>query len=349
MLKICLVGYYGYGNFGDDVMLKILVDYFLNNKVEITVLTKREIKELSNDVNQIIINKNNFITYIKEFLNNDLIIWGGGTCFFAKDKNSSGLIGLLRRIIITTLVNKKFIFLGVGAENPNSKYEKFLYYIISKLSYRIIVRDPYSLEILSKFKKSCLLINDLTYLHKPEINHSSSVNDKYMLVSLAGYNHVFIQLDKICDFIKNLYLFYGIEVRLISMHDGIDDELNLHVFNKLKSTINIKLSNASTMYTRLNEISNAYFVLGMRLHSIVLADVLNVPVFAISYQDKINKYMKSLPVFKYNRFFNLTDVYSPLHLFNSIQEQLESQLIEEHIDREKKRIISSLNSIFNFG
>lgn len=80
--RVCLVGYYGYGNFGDDLMLGILVDVFKKLNCSITVITKRKCDFLSNDVTQVIPGSLSLSTvYNDAFSDSDVVVWGAGLVF----------------------------------------------------------------------------------------------------------------------------------------------------------------------------------------------------------------------------------------------------------------------------
>src|SRR5690606_14804283 len=94
--RILIVGYYGYDNLGDDLMLLSLLNEIKEKlpKLEIIILAR----ESQNLVNLIETYDNveieyfksnskafNFYLYIKTIFTVDLTIWGGGTCFSDQD------------------------------------------------------------------------------------------------------------------------------------------------------------------------------------------------------------------------------------------------------------------------
>ncbi|WP_279485853.1 hypothetical protein [Aeromonas veronii] len=77
--KVCLVGYYGYGNFGDDLMLKLLTELLIAQHYDVSVISKNKCNFISDKVNQII-TEGRWLTwvYIYNFIKHNAIVWGGG-------------------------------------------------------------------------------------------------------------------------------------------------------------------------------------------------------------------------------------------------------------------------------
>src|SRR5690606_18188558 len=118
--KILIVGYYGYDNLGDDLMLLALLNG-INDSLEnlkITILARKS-QNLANLIDKFenveiayfkMNNKPfNLYLYVKTIFTVDLTIWGGGTCFSDQDG-----LGNFKFFIFNLIFRRKFSYLGIG-------------------------------------------------------------------------------------------------------------------------------------------------------------------------------------------------------------------------------------------
>ena len=84
MKKILLIGYYGYGNYGDDLLLNSFLKILNELKFDGTIILplENEIEFKSNHYFNIqVVPRFNFYELKKSIKSSDLIIYGGGNLF----------------------------------------------------------------------------------------------------------------------------------------------------------------------------------------------------------------------------------------------------------------------------
>ncbi|MFH4534582.1 polysaccharide pyruvyl transferase family protein [Vibrio diabolicus] len=338
--RVCLVGYYGYGNFGDDLMLGILVDVFKKLNCSITVITKRKCDFLSDDVTQVIPGSLSLSTiYSDTFSKSDVVVWGGGTCFYTSNNNIKGMLGVLKRVLIAKRHGCKFNFLGVGVEPTKSLLGRIIYKCILLLSDDIICRDKASFQVLCDYSKESLVHSDLTYLLNP-INRTSKIELDYIAFFPAGYANAFDNINSIVQLLCEVYEYYKKKIVLVSLHDGIDEKFNLDVYKRLYSKIPIELSHSKSVEERTKILSGSYFNIGMRLHSVILSDVFNVPVFSIAYQRKVSDYLERVNCLEYKRYVDINERYDIRDIVISINEQFCSVRVKKYVDLERQLLLN---------
>nr|WP_321278093.1 polysaccharide pyruvyl transferase family protein [uncultured Vibrio sp.] len=344
-MKICLVGYFGYGNFGDDLMLKIISDYFISKgNIDLVILTKRRLDFIDRVVTQIETEGNTtFKDYLRYFDKQDYVVWCGGTCFYTSNDNIRGVLGVLKRVIASRVSGAKFNFIGIGVEQPT----KALYEVVYKTTFKLVnfvgIRDTNSKIVTNSMLVDTQLNCDIAYLLEEEVGKNIGT-ESYITFSPAGYSESVENIDRIAQFLIEICQYYKVKLRLLSLHDGIDEQFNESLILKVYQDIDVTHSKAYTIQDRLKILGSARFNLGMRLHSVILSDVLNVPVYSISYQDKVNEYLKTTTMFKFERCVDIKDNYELEKLIISIDEQESKKNIQEFILEEKKKMLKVIDS-----
>jgi polysaccharide pyruvyl transferase WcaK-like protein len=185
--KVFLVGYYGWNNTGDDMMLYSLLSYLskINKNFNYTILSNDPKlflpKELEYD-KIIYINEHNYFSILIQLILSDYIILGGGTHFYDYGRIINRIYRLHQFYIIfyiSKLLNKKIYFIGIGIECFKTQYGKNILKKILQTSDYIVVRDSLSYDIVIKYGiKNIQLAKDLTYY----IDIQKIINNKRKIV-----------------------------------------------------------------------------------------------------------------------------------------------------------------------
>jgi len=286
MNKILVSGYYGFDNFGDETVLKILLDKLSNDIV--TVISSNPKKTiLKHRVNSI--KTFDILNIIKEILNSDIVISGGGSLL--QDVTSFKSLLYYIWIINTALFfRKKVIIFAQGIGPLNNFFSKFLVKNALKKCEIVTVRDDKSLFLLrgwgiSKTELVCDPLFDLPNTHnlKKTSNFLGVQLRDFKTVSL-GFLHKLAE--QICK------EFPDKSIKIYSFQDTLD----LNICNKFKLIINSINPNIKTEIIQLNEyqdlaksISELDYLIAMRFHACLLAIKCGVKTLAISYDDKVEK------------------------------------------------------------
>lgn len=305
--KILVFGYFGFNNFGDDLMLKNTLDYFETQKSDyiFNVFVKENYYQSLNSFTTFrhikvnYIKLNSFVNYISVYYyvyKSRLGFWLGGTCLYeSKHSDISGLVWLKRIISVFKILKKNFFFCNIGVGDIKTIKAKSLYDYIINNTKSISCRDEKSINILenSNLDVKFSLGGDLASLLKikEQIRTKEYIifsghyqySDDDDLVKLYARN-----LDKLSKCFNKKVLFFP-------MHQGgLTDNVFHEKISKLMSCENIIVNFNFDNYESFLE--RGFFWLSMRLHGVVLADMLNIPNLGIAYQEKVRVYVSKTEV-----------------------------------------------------
>ena len=149
--KICISGYYGFDNFGDESLLKVLIENLKNlkEKVDITVFSHNP-ENTAAIYNVKSAYTFNLFDVICSIIKSDYLISGGGSLL--QDVTSiKSLLYYLFVIFIAIIFHKKVIIFAQGIGPINNNLLKTLTVFLLKKAYFISVRDNNSFDLLSKY------------------------------------------------------------------------------------------------------------------------------------------------------------------------------------------------------
>jgi len=303
-MNILLIGYYGYHNLGDDLMLNGIIKILESNSsiCNITVPVKECYYTFQNNKILQIPLPNNYNKWYQLIKNNDLIIWGGGTCLYA----NPGLNWLLIISYMIFVLRKKLYFIGVGVDYPDSFFDRTKIRTILNVSSKIGIRDSTSVENCINLyhinSNKISRIDDLAYLSLPtkkiKLYQSNTTLKK---ISFSGH-YDFISEETI-NFYATLittilYQNTELELHFLPAHCGQNSDNRQHtlIYRKIPNCLKNRIflyPNLSSDYfmTKLSEMD---FHIGFRLHSIFLSNNLSIPFLAINYAPKVESYVKSI-------------------------------------------------------
>lgn len=149
--KVCISGYYGFRNFGDEAVLSVLIDNLrqFDSAIDITVFssdpdyTKKEYRVRS-------VNSFKIFDVIRAIKNTDLLISGGGSLLQDATSKKS-LIYYLFIIFLAAFFKKKIVIFAQGIGPIQSEFlQKIAIALLKKASY-ISVRDENSKYYLQRY------------------------------------------------------------------------------------------------------------------------------------------------------------------------------------------------------
>lgn len=295
-MKILVSGYYGFGNLGDEAILKSIIMALKNvdSNIDITVLSN-DIENTEKVHKVKAINRWNPFVIFSKLISSDGLISGGGSLF--QDITSSRTILYYSFIIGLAKLARKPVFIYAQGIGPISKKlnRKIIKYLFNKVDY-ITLRDVYSKKLI----ESIGVKNNITIVPDPVMAFDvNNIDDNlpyeyktknYITISIRNWksnNHMFFSnLAKACDKIIDS----GIEVVFVPMHGEDDEKISKYVSSKMKNNSNI-ISKDLSIEERVAYIKNSKVLIGMRLHSLIFAATVGVPMIGISYDPKIDSYL----------------------------------------------------------
>lgn len=319
--KIFLYGYYGFNNFGDDLILRSLVENIMSyGKTEFLVRSLNKGPYLGENVvytkvDKIIANSKvnrayRLVKYLKKILlyikKTDFVIVGGGTLIH-DNKSRWSLLIMFLLVISSKILFKRIFFVGVGISDLKYKSSYIMLNLITKLSSGFYIRDIEAEKILRKanvVEKRFQLTADLAYSLKhlkkksDKTGDNKRINIGITMVDNAFYNKK-IQ-GAIIEFVallKNIN--YEFEVHFIPFHEMSADCDNTINDSKVMIKIKQELSEENIIIEEQigEKFDKVYesldLVIGMRFHSLVLAAIYEIPFIGINHDNKIVGICKS--------------------------------------------------------
>nr|WP_304358186.1 polysaccharide pyruvyl transferase family protein [Clostridium paraputrificum] len=312
--KLNLWGYYGC-NYGDNIMMKILIDYINSEFVDMDInvyevyhgIDKSLVEEKAK-INKFKLNKYNFVANImkiKKMCDNSINIWGGGTIFTDSDGD-----GFFRVFSYLKYLKIPFGYVSVGIGDMQRKSRilktKFLLencsfcFLREEHSYRKAIKK------LGISKEKLELTDDLVSIYINDYLERSNYNLKkkedYLLISWRNLERYINsenqnQLINYCiDLIKAVTNEKKISKIIVLPLDVRNDVECSKPIKKLLENegFNVELI-CETNPDKLTEIiKKSSFHISGRLHGSLISELLDVDTVSIIYSNKMEYLYKEL-------------------------------------------------------
>ncbi|MDD2716266.1 MAG: polysaccharide pyruvyl transferase family protein [Candidatus Wallbacteria bacterium] len=335
-LRVLLAGYYGFDNFGDEALLETTrvlleksgLEYGL--EPDISVLDNQSREGLQS------VPRFNFFKVLKAIRKSRLIVFGGGGIFQNQTSNRS-LFYYLALVWLARLLRKRVILLGVGLVPITGFFQKIAA-LITLYGLPITVRDRESKNFLNSFRIQATLSSDLLF-------NSSATG-----LELAGTSaaKVFLNVRSFSSDADDLG--FSAVVRYLSGKNVAVTALSLAPEDTVTLKKKFRHHNIVTDFVVLNKSPYEFhphcrqggIVLGMRLHSLIVATLYRIPFIGISLDPKIRAFAAEAD-------FPVYTLSNP-ELIPALEKMLEtpeeySKKIDSALERFRKRAIQNENLI----
>ncbi len=303
---VLISGYYGYKNVGDDSLLQAIVKSLkmIKPNINITVLSA-----LPNETSEIYgvqsVNRFNIFKIIRQMKRTKLLISGGGSLMQDVTSTKSllyylSIINLAKKCGMKVMVYAN----GIGPIN-NSKNRSLSKKILNRVNI-ITLRDPESqteLERLGVDEPTIKVTTDPAFSIQPsgakrvkEIFKIEKLDKekKYFAVSVREWKRAEANFEQkvaeLCDYISEKY---GMIPLFIPMQYKVDMGETNKITQKMKCK-SMLLKNTYNAADLMGIISRCEIVLGMRLHFLIYAISVGVPVLGLSYDTKVESMLSYL-------------------------------------------------------
>ena len=365
-MKIGLLGYYGQQNTGDDLILRVMLEYInrYNTNTNITVFgIKNNIKDII--TMPISIKPRSVWTIFKDTWVEDIMIVGGGGLFPHGD--TPRLLFFIMLNIIMKIRRKKIGYIGIGIGKGNFQHalNRCLLKTIICTADTFVTRqkEPFVQYWHNwKYKNRLSMGADVVFSPAALPNFASTKTPNLVIIALANIFDDAPKMDaltmeekflnEVCIFLQEI-LAKDYVINLIAFSNGQDQAFNDRIANKLQNKRLNSIPYQRDPYVTYREITKAQYCVAMRFHAIILAIQAGIPVMSISYSDKNEDLMLRLKLEEYSVRFGISNkqyfnnkiqisAQSLIKIFFSMVKN-ESYLCK-HIDK-KKKILQKISDI----
>ena len=308
--KIVISGYYGFNNIGDESILRAVVDNLKLKlpQAKIVVLTK-DVEGTRQKYGVDAADRKSIMALLSEVSGCDFLISGGGSLLQDVTSKKS-ILYYLAIIRLALFFRKKVLIYSQGIGPINSKYNRKLTAKTLNKGTSIVVRDESSKELLEEIgvKKEIIVTADPVLRIKPvslEVGRqilqdegAVKSNEEDILVGFAirERNLKSDFMDELADSIRQLVTQKKAKVILIPFHFSEDRLVIDELVKKLRDVENSVFCLHQKYLTdeMLSIVGNLDMLVGVRLHSLIHAAIMGVPLIGVSYDPKVNSFLKSI-------------------------------------------------------
>ncbi len=311
---IAISGYYGFENFGDEAILKVLTSELKNQGHSLTVFSKSPIVTSAklgvNSIYTFDIPK--LIGFIK---NADVLISGGGSLL--QDATSiKSLLYYLFVIAVALFYKKDVIIFAQGIGPLKNFIGRLLTKMLLKRCKYITVRDEKSLFLLRGWKLNPELVSDPVW----NIDIKESVSMKRIGIQLRSWKG--LSQKYLMALAREVATsFADFEIYIYSFQEALDLSLCNHFEAQLKlvnPNLKTKVLNNLTIDETIQSFANIDYLIGMRYHACLLALKYGIPTLALSYDIKVDKIAQrfGLPCSHLDASENISDLIAEMKSLN---------------------------------
>ncbi len=286
-MKIFLLGFYGYDNIGDEVLLASILDALGGADIEFKVLSYNAKKtERVHAVAAVSRGKN--IGVIKQIANSDVIMVGGGS-ILQDITSSKSFFYYMSILLIGKLLGKSIYLLGNGFGPINRWYNRRLLKWFIPYIDGVIARDGESYQAYHQYGCKRLYKGVDCAFDYRRLPVDSIDDDPYVVIALRPWKNseqVRAVLERYIPHLNHL----GYAVKLVAMKTP-EDSVEMVELTKIGDQTELVAYDIETVLTVLK---GAKLLIGMRLHALILAALVATPIVAISYDPKITSFVEQL-------------------------------------------------------
>lgn len=310
MINLLIAGYHGFGNCGDEATLLAMTSNIkkLTGEVNITALSfKPEVTESEYGINAV--QRFNVYQVLKAVAGCDILISGGGT-LLQDGTSTRSLVYYLSIIKLAKILGKKVMLYSNGIGPVTKKFNRKLIKSVINTVDLITLREKSSEDDLREIgvnKPDIFVTADPAFTLKPVSNEAAiqllkdegiDIEDGRQLVgvSIREWTSSVENPDKyvktIADVCDRLFE-AGKRIVLIPMQYPRDLEVSAKLKEAMKHECHL-LSKPYTPPEILGLIGQMELMFSMRLHTLIFAAVMRVPMIGIVYDPKVLYYLKLL-------------------------------------------------------
>ncbi|RNB84191.1 polysaccharide pyruvyl transferase CsaB [Brevibacillus nitrificans] len=305
MSRILISGYYGFNNAGDDVVLYGIISSLKREQPNISLAVLSNQPDRTAELFGIeAYDRWSFGTIVRELMRSDMLVMGGGTLM--QDVTSPrSVLYYLGIVTIAKLLGKPVVFYAQGFGpilKPLSR--SMIKRVVNRVDV-ITVRDYESGEDF----KSCGVVKapihitadpaltispeDISDERGLELLQGKFADPAKPLVAISVRNWKQEQaFKKVIARAADWFLLRGWNVLFLPMHVPSDLAPSREIMDQMQQPGARLLDEPVTFHDIMSVLKQCDYVVGMRLHSLILACMLRTPFIGISYDPKIDRFVE---------------------------------------------------------
>ena len=308
MSKIVISGYYGFNNAGDEALLTAILASLraIEPKADITVISgnpgntivKHQVKSLYRFA---------AVRLLRAIGEADLVISGGGSLL--QDVTSKRSLAYYLSIIAAAKwKGKKVMLFAQGIGPIRNRFMRLLTRLVVSKADVITVRDEDSAEELARMgvpaakvevtADSVLTLNPASKLDGKEILAKAGLDPYKPIIGISVRDWPENQrcLQQLAVALGNLSERYHAQIAVLPLQMSMDlksSQMLVEYLPKTRNRVVLVKGNYSTEEF-LSIVGSFRLLIGMRLHALIFAAVMRVPLMAISYDPKVDSFVKAI-------------------------------------------------------
>ncbi|MBQ5473870.1 MAG: polysaccharide pyruvyl transferase family protein [Lachnospiraceae bacterium] len=346
-------GWYGFNNFGDDLLLRTMIDNI--NSPENDVLVTMNEEYFLEDVNEISRSYRQLFSLHRYC---DAIIIGPGGLFPFDNPFKVFVYYLIT--ILWKFHKKKVLYFGIGISEEMNVLSSILWQrIIAKSDLFITRNKPFLKRLKVEEDDKCFDMADVAFasnVFKGTANNCGSASQKTIGISVANLGGDEVQEEAnlnvwilICKSLVNM----GYNIDLLAFTKGKDDKL-IDDISKRVST-GIRTIHYEDLHIAIDQWMEYDAVICMRFHSLVISILAGVPVLPIAYGHKTIHLAEECGLKDYllywnnmeKKYFGRNENVSPEKVIETMSRVIDdSERIKQSITSKREELVGSANEAF---
>ena len=307
-MKLLISGYYGFANLGDEAVLLAIIQGIKKSqpKASLTILSKNP--EQTKAAYRIkAIGRYQFFSIIKNIIQSDVFVSGGGTLLQNSTSNLS-LFYYVSLIYLAKLFGKKTVIFAQGFGPLKGAFATGIVASILSSVDLITIRDRASFEHLKtlcpKHQNLHLTADPAFLLEQPSpgevgvlqnVEGLKKIDQPLLGVVIRNVKGVKSKafINNLARAIDSIAVKHNLMPVIVSFQPKNDSIIAERLIKELKT----KSLSVSTKFTPTQAIalfSKFNFVIGVRLHALIFAAINNVPMIGISYDPKVSALLQTI-------------------------------------------------------
>lgn len=306
MSKIVISGYYGFANAGDEAMLTAIIKSLrqADKNVQLTVISGNpHITAAKHGVRSV--HRFSLFSIISEIKSCDLLLSGGGSLLQDVTSQKS-LLYYLTVLTCGWLLGKKVMLFAQGIGPIRSTFLRRLTRFVCSRADLITVRDIDSLAEIEKIgidkSKAALTADAVLTLPQPDRNCGRKILKRFsvpedrplLAVSVRKWGRDEGYLREIADAARKIALDRNAFVLILPLQYSVDTGVCTRLQQYLVGVPSAVINYPCDTEEFLSIIGGCFLLMGMRLHALIFASVMQVPFVALSYDPKIDGFVKEV-------------------------------------------------------